>query len=179
MVSGQCTWYQNESVPPLAGATNVCAMELLPGGGVTLSETPVLCVAEGAVPVTVMEYEPVGVLDAVVTVMVELPPVVTEAGLKLAVAPAGSPLAESVMVSVLPSVRVVEMVEVPDWPCWMERLVGLAPMEKSLVGGGVAGQPGSLNEPMRVFQLKVPLLGMYSLVTQKVQSSVGSTPNIE
>src|SRR5260370_24839597 len=129
MVPGQCTWYQSESVPPLAGATNVCAMELsapglvlptcaahapvcevettlvvpvelqplrlpvskspltmglLPGGGVTLSETPVLCLAEGAVPVTVREYEPVGVVDAAVTVMLELPPGGTQAGLKVA-----------------------------------------------------------------------------------------------
>src|ERR1700682_286272 len=152
---------------------------LLPGGGVTLSETGVVCAAEGAVPVTVMEYEPVGVFDAVLTVMVELPPVETEVGLKLAVAPAGGAVAESVMVSALPRVSVVEMVEVPDWPCWRERLVGFAPMEKSLAGGGVAGQPGSLNEPMRVFQLNVPSVGMYSLVNQKVQSSVGSTPSIE
>ena len=71
------------------------------------------------------------------------------------------------------------MVELPDWPCWIESALGFAEMEKSLVGGGVAGQPGSLKEPMRVFQLKVPLLGMYSLVTQKVQSSLGSTASIE
>jgi hypothetical protein len=33
----------------------------------------------------------------------------------------------------------------------------------------------NLNEPMRVFQLNAPLLGMYSFVYQKVQSSDGST----
>ncbi len=37
-------------------------------------------------------------------------------------------------------------------------------------------QDGNLNDPMRVFQLKVPLLGMYSFVYQNVQSSLGSIP---
>ena len=32
----------------------------------------------------------------------------------------------------------------------------------------------NLNELMRVFQLKLPLLGMYSVVNQNVQSSDGS-----
>jgi hypothetical protein len=105
-------------------------------------------------------------------VIVELPPAATEAGLKDAVAPEGSPLAEKLTVSAVPRVSVVEMVEVPDWPCWMESAFGLAEMEKSLAGVGVP-QPGNLNEPMRVFQLKLPLLGMYSVVYQKVQSSTG------
>ena len=49
--------------------------------------------------------------------------------------------------------------------------LGLAAIEKSFG----ETQLGNLNEPMRVFQLKVPLAGMYSLVYQKVQSSEGST----
>ena len=36
------------------------------------------------------------------------------------------------------------------------------------------GQPGSLNDEMRVFQLKDPVCDRYSLVCQKVQSSTGS-----
>ena len=36
-------------------------------------------------------------------------------------------------------------------------------------------QPVSLNEAMRVLQLNVPLFLRYSLVNQKVQSSIGST----
>jgi hypothetical protein len=44
------------------------------------------------------------------------------------------------------------------------------------VGVGVgAPQLGNLNEPMRVFQLNDPLAGRYSVVYQKVQSSLGST----
>ena len=45
------------------------------------------------VPVTVMVELPVGVEPPVVTVIVEEPEVVIEVGLKLAVAPAGRPLA--------------------------------------------------------------------------------------
>ena len=40
---------------------------------------------------------------------------------------------------------------------------------------GVAPQLGKLKLTMRVFQLKVPLVFMYSWVYQKVQSSTGST----
>ena len=36
-----------------------------------------------------------------------------------------------------------------------------------------------MNEPIRVRQLKLPLLGMYSVVYQKVQSSLGSTLMLE
>ena len=47
------------------------------------------------------------------------------------------------------------------------------------VGVGVvccaAEQEGNLNEPMRVFQLKLPPCLTYSPVYQKVQSSTGST----
>ena len=43
------------------------------------------------------------------------------------------------------------------------------------VGVGEPPHPGNLNEPMRVFQGAVPVLGIYSVVNQKVQSSTGST----
>ncbi len=36
-------------------------------------------------------------------------------------------------------------------------------------------QPGNLNDPIRVFQGAVPVMGIYSVVNQKVQSSFGST----
>ena len=41
--------------------------------------------------------------------------------------------------------------------------------------GAVPPQEGNLNEPMRVCQGAPPVVGMYSLVNQKVQSSTGST----
>src|SRR5579864_2704444 len=59
----------------------------------TVSVTVVTCVAEVPVPVTVMVEVPGGVDNEVVIVIVELVPAVTLAGLKLAPAPLGSPLA--------------------------------------------------------------------------------------
>jgi len=40
---------------------------------------------------------------------------------------------------------------------------------------GCYWQPGNLNDPIRVLQLKEPLALRYSLVNQNVQSSTGST----
>ena len=54
------------------------------------------------VPVMVMVEVPVGVVLAVVTVIVEEPEVVTDVGLKLAVAPVGKPLALKVTVPLNP-----------------------------------------------------------------------------
>ena len=109
--------------------------------------------------------------------MLERPPAVTEVGLKLAVAPAGTPLTDKLTVSAVPETTAVEMVLVPVafWASVSE--AGLAEMEKSFAA--TAPQLGNLNEPMRVFQLKAPFAGMYSVVYQKVQSSDGSTAIIE
>ena len=67
----------------------------------------------------------------------------------------------------------VVIVEPSLLPAGMLRLDGLAPSEKS--DGPVVPQPGSLNVPIRVCQLKLPLVDRYSLVYQKVQLSLGST----
>jgi len=61
-------------------------------GPVTLRVTFVVLVSEPLVPVIVRAKLPAGVLLAVVIVTVELLPTLTEAGLKVAVALAGSPL---------------------------------------------------------------------------------------
>src|SRR2546427_5779361 len=98
------------------------------------SVTVVVCVAV-AIPVTVSVYVPGAAVPAP-TVSVELPPVVTEVGLSVAVAPTGVPVTDRLIVSAEPLVRAVEMVDVPLAPWTKERLVGLAPMEKSLGGGG-------------------------------------------
>jgi len=58
----------------------------------------------------VRALEPVGVLALVVTVIVDDPEPVTAAGLKLAVASAGNPLALKVIVSVNPPKAVMVMV---------------------------------------------------------------------
>ena len=44
-----------------------------------------------------------------------------------------------------------------------------------LVGVADVPQPGNLNAPIRVCQLAVPVVWIYSVVIQNVQSSVGST----
>jgi hypothetical protein len=69
------------------------------GGGCafTAKLTVVVCVSAPLVPLIVSVEVPTGVLPVVVTVKVELPVPVTVAGEKLAVAPAGNPLALSAM----------------------------------------------------------------------------------
>ena len=102
----------------------------------------------------------------------ELPPAVTDVGLGVAVAPAGTPETVRAIVSALPAMRAVLMVETPEAPGARETLGGDALIEKSLVTGP---QLGNLRVPIRVFQLNLPLVGRYWLVYQKVQSSPGST----
>jgi hypothetical protein len=68
----------------------------------TTRATVVVWTIAPLVAVTVMVKLPVGVEPAVDTVIVEEPEVITEAGLKLAVAPAGSPLALKLTVPVNP-----------------------------------------------------------------------------
>ena len=64
--------------------------------------TVVVCVTDAPVPIMVSVYVPGTVAIVVATVIVELPDVVTEAGLKDAVTPAGKPLAENVTAPVNP-----------------------------------------------------------------------------
>jgi hypothetical protein len=144
---------------------------------VTVSDTVVVCVADVPVPVTVIVYVPAAVEVPTLTVIVELAPEVTDAGLNDTVAPAGSPAALSATLCDEPLVVAVEIVDVPFPPCATVRLLGLAAIEKSLVA--VAPQPLSLNEPMRVCQLKLPVAARYSFVYQNVQSSLGSMLMLE
>src|SRR5271169_5990943 len=70
-------------------------------------------------PVTVMGYVPVGVLDPAVMVIVELPDPGAGIGfgLKLTVVPDGIPAADKVMALLKPPLTVVVIVEVPRLPC--------------------------------------------------------------
>ena len=106
------------------------------------------------------------------TVIVDEPPAVTDAGLKLTAVPADCPLALKATDCAEPLVTAVAIVEVPLTPCATDRLLGLAPIEKSDV---CAPQFANVNDPIRVCQLKVPSAARYSSVYQKVQSSEGST----
>ena len=58
------------------------------------------------VPVTVIVDDPVGVLDEVVTVSVDVPEVDIEVGFKVAVPPLGAPLAVNATVPVKPEAGV-------------------------------------------------------------------------
>ena len=97
----------------------------------TVSETLVPWLLLGAVPVTVTVYIPGVVLVPTAKVRIELPPAVTEVGLKDAVVPEGTPPVLSATVSATPLVTAVEIVEVVEAPCVAETLAGLAAIEKS------------------------------------------------
>src|SRR5262245_14424767 len=104
---------------------------------VTVSETVVVCVTPPPVPVTVTLYVPAGVDAPAVMVMVDEPEpgAAIDAGLKLAVAPVGSPLAESETAELKPPETVVLMVEVPEVPCGIDSEPGDALIEKSALLG--------------------------------------------
>src|SRR5207248_1238775 len=106
------------------------------GAAVTVKVRVVEWVALVPVPVIVIVYVPGAAVPAP-TVSVELPPAVTDAGLSVAVAPAGVPFTVRFTVSAEPLVTAVEMVDVPFAPCTSERLAGLALIEKSFATGAV------------------------------------------
>ena len=81
------------------------------------------------VPVTVTVADPVVAVVEAVKVRVLVP--VVDAGLKLAVTPAGKPLAARATVPLKPFSGLTVMVLLPDAPWVTERLVGLADSEKS------------------------------------------------
>jgi hypothetical protein len=146
------------------------------GGAITVNVTVAACVADEAVPVTVRVYVPGDAVPAL-TESVENPPALTLVGFTLAVTPWGAPLTTRLIVSALPLTTEVEMVDVPPAFAPSESEVGEAWMEKSLLA--VEPQPGNLKAPIRVCQLNAPFAERYSVVYQKVQSSVGSTAIIE
>ena len=106
-------------------------------------------------------------------VIVDALPAVTDAGENETDAPAGTPLTLSVTACAEPLMTAVLIVlgaEPPDATVSDE---GFAEIEKSFVGV-VPPQLGNLKLAIRVFQLNVPLAGMYSFAYQNVQSSAGS-----
>ena len=129
------------------------------------------------VPVIVMLVVPVVAVPDAVNVSVELavPLAGGVTGLveKAAVTPAGKPEALSVVAALNPFRLVIVIVLVP-FPPWAILIVdGAAPIVKS--GDAVPPQVGNLKLAMRVAQLKLPVVFMYSVVNQNVQSSTGST----
>src|SRR5262249_42832333 len=140
--------------------------------GLTTSVTLVECVADAPVPVMVIVYVPASVVALVATVKVELAPALTDVGLNVAVASAGRPDAVRLTDCALPEVTAVETVYMADPPTVTLADGGIAEIEKSLAVVDV--HEGNVKLPMRVCQLNVPLVAWYSVVYQKVQSSVGS-----
>jgi len=122
------------ALPPCTAETllGLALIEKSLGAGVTVSVTVVVCVALGAVPVTVTEYVPGVVAGSTVNVRVELEPAVIGFGLNEAVVPVGTPVAESVRLSGEPLRIEVAMVDAALPPCAADTLLGLAPIVKSL-----------------------------------------------
>jgi hypothetical protein len=143
----------------------------------TVKAMVVLCVVEPEVPVTVTVAAPVVADDEAVSVRVEVAfPFaggVTGFVENAAVTPLGKPVALRVVAELKPFRLVMVIVLVPFEPCVIVRELGAAPIVKS--GVAVLPHPGNLKLAMRVFQLKLPVVFMYSCVYQKVQSSTGST----
>ena len=85
------------------------------GAAVTARVTVALCWIPPPVPVTVIGYVPVAVLDPTVIVIVELPPpgAAIVLGLKLTVVPLGVPVADKLIVLLKPPLTVVVIVDVP------------------------------------------------------------------
>jgi hypothetical protein len=94
-------------------------------------------VPDVALPLTVTEYVPDGVLADVEMVRVDDPPDVTDDGLNDALAPLGRPEAENDTVCADPLVVAVATVVETEPPAVTEPEVGESATEKSLVGGGV------------------------------------------
>ena len=111
----------------------------------------------------------------VVTVKVEAAELlaggVTDVGFRMHVVKFGQPLTVNATKLLKPEREVTVTVELPALPRATVNEVGLAESEKS---GDAVPQPVNANDPMRVLQLNAPLFFRYSLMYQKVQSSVGS-----
>ena len=136
-------WVQEVAPDSKPGFASSCAgVHVPPPDPVTVNEYEAVCEPEDAVPVTVTEYVPVGVVEAVAMVSVEDAPEVTEAGLKLAVAPDGRPDADSVTDSADPDVTAVPTDTVAEEPWLTDPDVGDAEIEKSSAGGGVDAEAG-------------------------------------
>src|SRR5258708_5875169 len=173
--SGPAAMLRSVSVPAGLTVPTICGANVKPAGvseafgaGFTVRLIVAVCVSDPDVPVMVTVAGPVVAVEPAVNVITLVP----EVGLvlKTGVTPRGSPEAERVTLPVKPFTGVTEIVLLP-LPVWViVRPAGEATSEKS----GVA-QPANLKLAMRVFQLNDPVVFMYSLVNQKVQSSTGST----
>ncbi|HEV3281997.1 MAG TPA: hypothetical protein VG032_10380, partial [Acidimicrobiales bacterium] len=136
-------------------------------GAFTVREKVVEWVADDPVPVSVIGKVPVGVVDEVVTVMVELCPALMVWGLNETRAPLGAPVALKATDWVAPLMTVVEMEgEVPD-PAVTVAEVGLAAMEKSLDTGAF-----TVRVKVWVAGLPTPLLALMVMTEEETPPAV-------
>jgi len=121
---------------PRVTCTDVGEAEMVNDGAVTISETVAVCVIPPPVPVTVIEYVPLGVEEPAVSVSVEDPAPGAPIGVVLnaAVVPVGSPVALSAIDELKPPETVVVMVLVPLAPGATDIDVGEAEMVNTGVG---------------------------------------------
>lgn len=99
---------------------------------VTVSATMAVCVTSPPVPVTMIAYVPVAVVEATVMVMFEEPEpgAAMDVGLKPTVTPVGWPFAVKATAESKPPETAVVIVDVPPLPCTTETEVGEAEMVK-------------------------------------------------
>jgi len=105
------------------------------GAGFTTSITVVECTRLPLVPVMVKVYVPAGVVVLVVTDIVDEPDPVADVGLKLALAPAGNPLALKVTTPANPPDPVTVAVYDVPLPAVTVAEAGVAAMVKSPTTG--------------------------------------------
>jgi len=110
--------------------------EIEKSGMVTCTDTLIVCINDPLAPVTVTEYDPLLALLGTVIVSVDVPDVVRDVGLGVAVHPLGA-VAESETMPVNPLTADTVIVEIPEAPFLMFRDVGAADSEKSGVVDGV------------------------------------------
>ena len=121
------------------------------------------------VPVIVTVEVPVAAVALAVSVKVLVE--VVGFGTNPAVTPLGRPEADNVTLPLKPFDGTTVIVLVPWFPWLMVRVLGTAVRVKF----GLPEQPLKANDPIFVFQLKVPLTFSYWSTYQNVQSSLGST----
>ena len=120
------------------GLPSICVVVLPPPDALTVRAIVVVWVTLPPVAVTVTFTVPVVAVLLAERVRVELPlpGAAIEAGLKLAVTPAGRPEADKETAELKPPLTVVETVELPEVPWVIDRLAGEALSVKS----GVAAE---------------------------------------
>ncbi len=114
---------------PLTTPTEVgeaLSLKVSPAGKVTVRETVVVCTRLPLVPVTVIAYVPVAMVEGTVKVRIELPAPVMGLTLKAAVTPVGMPDAVKVIAESKLFTTALVIVDVPLLPCTTETEVGEA-----------------------------------------------------